>query len=433
MRLMPVIRAAVLPWAFALAVMAAEATSQLTTVTPEEADTLRAAAAATDPAQAIAVLAAHRGPPHALLDLALAQAEHRAADAAGEATAKAAHRTNASTAYRQALVRDPGLRAAHLGLARLAVDRDDWAAALVDLGAGLDASSASAGEWLFYASAAQRAGDRSLAESVARSGMTRFPAEPGFRRVLLALFVGSARVEEARQVALDLLAAAPDADLLQTLAWCEERRGDRAAALAALEAAQVLKPDDRALARSLAEYQLAAGQPQAAFAGLRALLGAPLRPADLADAGLMGLAARAAAEADEPVQARAWLDAVPDGQRDRTQRLLAARLALQAGDNAMAATALDALVQLGERDPAVLAWAGATAEQVGDAARAEALYQQAIAADPTGKAPAASVRLAALWLKQGRRSEAAALIADHLRRHPQDEAALALSRAIAAR
>jgi len=429
MRTVPsVLRAGVMAWALAVTAVAAEPT----VVPPAVADTLRAAAAAADPAQAIIVLAAHRAEPHALLDLALAQAEHRAADAASEATAKAAHRGKAITVYRKALERDPGLRAAHLGLARLAADREDWAAALVDLGAGLDAGSATAAEWLFYASVAQRAGDRSLAETLARGGMTRFPAEPGFRRVLLTLFVAAARIEEARQVAHDLLAAAPDADLLRTLAWCEERRGDRVAALAALEAAQVLMPHDRSLARSLAEYQLAAGQPQAAYAGLRALLGDPVRPAELADAGLMGLAARTAAEAGQPEQARAWLDAVPDDQRDRTQRLLAARLAVQAGDGAAASAALDALVRLGERDPAVLAWAGATAEQVGDAARAEALYQQAIAADADGKAPAATLRLAALWVKQERWRDAAALVAEHLRRHPHDEAALALSRAIAA-
>ncbi len=150
----------------------------------------------------------------------------------------------------------------------------------------------------------------------------------------------------------------------------------------------------------------------------------------MSDEPLIQLACRAAADAGDLVRARTWLAAVPEASRSRALRLLDARLAVRAGDEAAAGAALDTLVALGERDPAVLTWAAALAESRGDLARAEALFIQAVAGEGTGQA-AASLRLATLYLKQDRRDEAASVLATHLAKHPEDTQARALQARLA--
>ncbi len=80
---------------------------------------------------------------------------------------------------------------------------------------------------------------------------------------------------------------------------------------------------------------------------------------------------------------------------------------------------------LGEHDPSVLTWAGALAEGRGEVARAETMYLQAVGGERPATA-AASLRLAALYLKQDRRQEAATVLAAHLVKHPDDTQARAL-------
>ena len=180
----------------------------------------------------------------------------------------------------------------------------------------------------------------------------------------------------------------------------------------ALEAAALLRPDDAGLGRSLAEAQLSAGQAPAAFATLQRFIRDPAQ----SDVQLVELAARAAADSDQPEQARRLLAAVPQAKRTRGGLLLAARLAAQANDLAAADVALAAVLSNGELDQTVIAWAGSLAERRGDAARAEALYRQADAQS----VDIATLRLALLLQRTGRHDEALQTLARYRAAHPDD-------------
>jgi hypothetical protein len=387
---------------------------------------LLTAVAKDEPPAALKRLSEYKGEAHPLITLSLAQAHWRLADGALNEAEARGHRAAAEQAYREALKQDPTLRQAHLGLAQCAAARDEWTLASREAAAGVDPGLGDRVEVTFLAHAALQAKDWRLAGIAAQQGILRFPDDGTLRRIELAVLMNAGRGEDARQAVLALLAKSPgDADLWRHLAWSaqETRREDEA--LAALEAALVLKPADRALRRALAEAQLARAMPQAAFATITPLIGQPPAAEALADDALMLSASRAAAESGELAQGRAWLDAVPEAGRTRALRLQAARLAIQAGDQAAAAAALDTLVALGEQDAGVLAWAGSLAEGRGDPARAEALYLKASGAEGTAAATA-TLRLVALYLKQERIEDARGTLATHLAKRPDDQQAKAL-------
>lgn len=409
----PIRRLAILP----LLLAAAHAADAPRPVPPETAQLLTAIADA-EPAEALRRLSDYHGPEHALVALARGQARWRLEQ-----------RAEAEADFAAALKLDPGLRQAQLGLAQCAAAREDWPAATRAAAAALEPGRSDRGLIVFLAQAALRAGDWRLATLAAQEGILRFPEDDALRRVELAVLANAGRAEDARQAALALLSRHPeDAGLWGHLAWSAQASGREDEALAAREAALAMRPDDRALRRQLAEAQMGRGMPQAALLTVSPLIGDPPSATALGDAPLMLLACRAAADAGEADRARAWLAAVPESTRDRALRLLDARLSVQAGDQAAAAAALEALIALGERDAAVLTWAAALAEQRGDAARAEALFLQAMAGD--GGA-AAALRLAALYIRQDRRDEAAGVLATHLARHPEDTQARALQARLA--
>ena len=406
------------------------------TVPQAVADALRAADN-DDPAVTLKALTAYAGPDHALIHLALAQAHHRLVTAdkpkAGAPAAADEHRAGATAQYRAALALDGTLRNAHLGLAQLASDGEKWADAVAELAQAVDLGTATAGELLFYAQVAVQAKDDRLADVLVERGIVRFPAESGFRRLELGLLIRAQRAEEAHAAVLDLLARDPSAtDAWRQLAWAARETGRTQEALAATELASLSKPGDRALLRQLAELQLVNGMPQAALVSFKTLLGDTPSAVDLGDARLITYAARAAADGGDLARGRAWLALVPLDKRTRDQRLLAARLAVQAGDSAAAGGALGELIALGENDAGVLTWAGQLAEQGGDAAKAEALYTQAQVGEGAN-ASAATLRLTALLVKQERFDDAATTLATHLAKHPEDQQARAFQAHLAAR
>lgn len=394
-------------------------------VSADVATVLRAAEGAGSPEQSLAVLTAFHGTPHALIDLAVAQAHHRLA-LNGPDDQRHDQRLAAHAAYTSSLERDSSVRPARWGLARLAAEAEDWKTASTLASAALDPAQATAAEFAFAVNVAVRAGDRRLAGALIDHALMRFPDDDALRRLDLALLEDAKRHADARTAALDLLDRTPgDADVWMHLARANQQSGNTAEALAALEAAVACRPDDRAVRRRLADSFLIEGWPLAAFPVYRTLVGQPPSAEALADASLMDMACRCAVDADQRDIAQTWLNAVPEAQRSRTQRVLMARLAVQRGDTATAATALDALVALGETDPGVLVWAGALAEANGDQTRAAALFSQAMAGT-SGAAEAAGLRLAALRLRQGLLDEAATLIAAYLVRHPDDATARSL-------
>ena len=393
-------------------------------VSPEVA-ALLARTAAAEPADVVRLIDAWHGDAHPLLTLARAQARWRLAQEAGD-DERARLLAASADDHGAALALDPTLKEAHLGLAQIAAARDDWATACREAAAGIDPATADAARIGFLAGAALRAGDWRLATLAAQHGIMRFPDDAALRRVELAVLVNAGRAEDARQAVLALLERMPDdAQLWRHLAWSAHETGRADESLGALEAALTIASDDRTLRRQLAQAQLGAGLPRSALATVRPLIGDPASAEALADDALVLLASRAAEDAGEAEQARAWLAAVPEAQRSREQRLSAARLAVLAGDARTAGSALAALISGGERDPAVLTWAAALAESDGDAARAEALYLRASAAGGAASA-AASLRLAAFYLKHDRRDEAAIVLASYLSEHPDDAQARAL-------
>ncbi|GDY12769.1 hypothetical protein LBMAG53_16470 [Planctomycetota bacterium] len=412
--------------------LAAAIAAEPVTVPPAVAATVQAAQAS-DSAGALAVIAKHPGPPHPLIDLVAAQAHLTLAEAVGDPAQEKDRESHAAEARRLALAvlnAEPANRPAHVVLARLAVRAGDWRTASREAAASFDLGNADAAQLGFLADCARRAGDHRLAAMAVSTGILRFPQDRALRRIDLALCIDSGRAEDARTIVLDLLAESPaDPALWRNLAWCAQATNRMEESLAALEAALACR-DEPGLRRQLAETQAARDLPQAALATIR-----PLLSVKDPEPAVVLSAARIASAAGDPAQGRAWLALVPAAKRTRDHGLLVARLAVQVGDRAAAGTALDTLIAAGEADPAVLTWAGQLAEQLDQPARAEALYQQAAGGEGRGPgrspaAAAAGLRLAALYLRQNRRDEAALLIAAHLARQPDDQQALALQAAL---
>lgn len=394
-------------------------------VTAEQAKLLAEVAKA-EPAAALTLLTTYKGDAHPLITLTLAQTYWRLALVATDDITSSSHRAAAEQSYTEVLKLDPTVRQAHLGLAQCAAAREDWLTASREAAAGIDPSLGDRTEVAFLAQAALRAQDWRLAGIAAQAGILRFPDDATLRRIELNVLQHAGRAEDVREAVLALLAKEPgDADLWRHLAWAaqETKRDDEA--LAALEATVVLKPSDPMLRRALAHAQLGRGLPHAALANFKLLIGQPPQAEALSDKALMLSASRAAADAGELEQGRAWLAAVPETKRSRAQHLQIARLAIQAGDQATAQAALDTLIALGEQDASILAWAGSLAESRGDPARAEALYLTASSADSTA-ASTASLRLVALYLKQERIEDARNTLATHLAKRPDDQQAKAL-------
>ena len=390
----------------------AQAAEEPVTVPIAVAEVLNHARAA-ELAQAETILAAYTGAPHALVSVALANARLQRSEHAPEAERPGLW-NSAAEAYTRATQLDPTLVAAQIGLARCAALRGDWPAALTACAASIVLDRASANELAFYADCAARAGDSRLAANLVSQAIIRYPHEGIFRQQEIALLVAAERCEEARAAVLALLAATPnDAAAWHTYAGAQSHAGGAVeTSRIALEAAALLRPDDAGLGRSLAEAQLSAGQAPAAFATLQRFIRDPAQ----SDVQLVELAARAAADSDQPEQARRLLAAVPQAKRTRGGLLLAARLAAQANDLAAADVALAAVLSNGELDQTVIAWAGSLAERRGDAARAEALYRQADAQS----VDIATLRLALLLQRTGRHDEAVQTLARYRAAHPDD-------------
>jgi tetratricopeptide (TPR) repeat protein len=407
--MIPVLRT----WLLAAALGSAWLTAGETPPVPQEVATVLTAAAATnDVAARLAVLQGYKGAEHALVQAAL-----------GSALLDLQRDSEAQAAFTAAVALDPHLVTAHLGLARIAAAAKDWPAAVREMGSAVDLTRPERSTLAFYAECAVQAEDWRLADTLCTVGMARFPDERTFRRIDLALLIRSGQREAAHSALLSLLASEPtDPELWRNLAWSLQNPNAEIAPdlLAALELAALSRPADGALARQLADARMAAHLPDSAWAIYR----------DLAvgsdDAGLLTAAARAAGAAGQPDAGWHLLQRIPEAQRTREQQVLVARLAVQSGHPDRALATLAALISLGERDPQILGWAGQLAERTHEPARAEAFYQQALAAnddDPKSavqQVSANTLRLAALYVGQGRDSEAITCLATHLARHPDD-------------
>jgi tetratricopeptide (TPR) repeat protein len=363
------------------------------------------------PAEVIARVDSWTGTPPAILRLIRARARWQLAVAATGAE-RARRLTGADDDAAAALAADPTLVAAHRLRAQVAAERGDWRAASRHGAAGIDPARDDADTLAWLADTALRAGDRRLATLAAQHGILRFPDDPRLRRSELTVLAHAGRAADARQAALALADQDPaDATVWRHLAWSARELGDDAEADAALTAALAVTPQDRALRAQVVAGLLRRGHGDEALERIR-----PAMDGDgPVDESTALLAAQAAQAAGELALAGDWL--ARSATRSRTVELAAARLAVARQDPVGADRALDRLVQASERDPQILTWAGSLAEQIGDPARAEACY---LAAGTHGPA---TLRLAVLYLRQGRRDEARTTLAAHLAAHPDDRQA----------
>jgi Flp pilus assembly protein TadD len=396
-------------------------------VSREIADLLQQVSAL-EPRDALQKLNAYNGEKHALITLAKAQTIWRLClQNSNDARELSEMREQAEQLFQQCLSQDASIKQAHIGLAQCAAQKNNWPLAIKHAALGIDALSGTASELTFLAQCAVQAEDWRLASIAAQHGILRFPADVNLRRMEIHVLLQAQRNEEARQAILALLnSASDDITLWKQLAFVASRLQRDDEMLAALEAALLLRPDDKELRRTLGERQLAKGFYLSALTTLQPLLGPAPHTAALADAGLISALARAGAQCGQLAQARALLAAMPASARTRDIQLVAARLAIQAGENANAGEALEALIASGEKDPNVLTWAGTLAEQRGDTATAELLFITA-AQNNSAAGAAASLRLVALYLSQKRTSDAKTALAAHLIRYPDDRQAAQLS------
>jgi tetratricopeptide (TPR) repeat protein len=389
-------------------------------VPPEVAATLTSAQDAKDPQEQLARLQAYHGKAHPLVSLAI-----------GNAQSALGHDHEAEEAFRAALALEPTLHDAAFALARVHAARQEWDAAQRLLAEHCDPALAPASVLALYAQVALARGDLRLGDALVERALLRFPDDEAVRRADLALQVRAERPPQVAAAARALLARSPrDGEAWRALAWAQQELGDAEGAVAALEAATLVAPDE-ATRRQVAEAEVARGEPQAALVRFRALIGAAPDPARL-DCAFIAVAARAAAECGETAQALAWIELVPEATRPRELRLFAARVALQAGDAKGAVGALEPLLSSGDLDAGTLVWAAAAVERTGDTARAEALLRHATTIGGAASG-LARLRLANLLARQGRGDEARAALRDQLSADPADTQARAMLDALEGR
>lgn len=368
------------------------------------ADIMAAADVANSPPESIEILLRYRGE-NALHSLRL-----------GHAYAQADRLADAEQAYQKSLKLDESLHEAGIGLAHIAARQERWSEARELLGTHLDKHDPPAPQLLLYAQCAYHGGDARLAAILVERGLLRYPSDNGFRRLDIALLIEAKRYEQAAAAARALLNTdASQPESWKLLAFAEQQDGHDAESRMALEAQWLLSPDDHALRRRLAEAEYSGGQYSAAVAHFRALIGDP----PSADAVLLEIGARAAAEAGDLIAARAWIDAIPADKRTRSAALTAARLALKSKDLPAADAALAPLLEQGENEPSVLLWAGSIAEQRDHFDRAEALYRQAVTGSGE-QAQLAALYLAKLLRQRNRTGEAVGVLNEHLQKFPAD-------------
>lgn len=191
----------------------------------------------------------------------------------------------------------------------------------------------------------------------------------------------------AYRAALATPARAGDAQGWLALALCLRALGLHADALAPLERALELRPDDASIALNLADCLATSGQSARAHTAYQGMLDNPTAPADLRAQAACGLA-QLALDHDDPALARGC---------------------------ALQATTL--------APDLPLAWhlLGVARVELGDGAGAEAALRRALSMQPAGPdADAARIPLALARKRQGDLAGAAALLRDVLTRRPDD-------------
>lgn len=362
------------------------------------------------PVEAIKLLESYRGTDdHALRHVLLGHAFYRQ-----ERPAPAA------AAYRRALELDPGSPGARRALAQILAQQEQWPAAVEMLASVVDVRTSGA-DWIaLYAQAALRAEDSRLARLLVTAGMTRFPGDPRFRKLDVALLTRENRPARAREGLMTLLQA-DAADAILWSRWASLATDDVPASrrLAAFEAAVLCAPDDLDRHRQFLVALLMAGSAGSAVEHGQTLLAGPLAAAAGEDVDLVELLVRAADAAESSALVRQWTELIPAQKRSRTIQIALARAGLREAEPDRAHEALRRLIALGESDMSIYLWAGRLAEAAGAVAAAQAYYEQARQQDETASGMA-DLHLARLHIGAGRGGLAAQVLRRYLAAHPED-------------
>ena len=330
-------------------------------------------------------------------------------------------------AYRRALGMDESLTDAHAGLARIYVQRQEWEKAAEELGQSVNVDKEEADVLVLYAQVALELDDLRLARVLIQKGITRFPRDARFRRLDLSLQSRDADPPQARRSLLFLLREQPgDAELWgQLAAFSDDSKRQRVA----LEASLLANPSDLERHRDFLSAHLAAGHWMTVIKRGKELLNGPLAEQAKQDVEFVDLLVRAADVGERDELLAQWLGLLPEEKYTDAMRIAQARYALRKGEKEKAREVLGRLIELGGADASVFLWAGHLAEDAGDYARAQALYQQA-GQQGSASGSIASLYLARMHLRQGRVEQSRQAVRNYLQSHPADTTARALLRLV---
>jgi predicted Zn-dependent protease len=342
--------------------------------------------------------------------------------ARGQILQRLGRMSEAESAYKRSIAFEPTLTAAHAGLAQIYALDARWQECVAACGLAYDPATADAAVLRFWISAANEAKDFTVASHLYGRAIPRFPHDNDLRRLeLRSRLERPSHREETLSCAEALILRVPeDSSLWAIIAALRSELGDTSGALIALEAAYFLTQSADSAYR-LAVVEMSQQRAFSAWKHLRPYVQDSKTPTHL-----LLVAARAVSETGDYATARELLNRIPEvGADGRQAKLERTRIAVRAGDFNTAWGDLDTLLNQGEHDPHILAWAGSIAEQRNDLPRAEACYRAAIA--QKSDLTSIEMRLADLLHRTARTDEARTIISTALERHPGDPALLSLA------
>ncbi len=258
--------------------------------------------------------------------------------------------------------------------------------------------------------------DYRWSSALLQKALVRFPQDHDLRRLDAGLLIQREQWTEAQAAVEHLLASqSNDPHLWQYLSVIFQHQEKSGAALAALEAAVLLKPSDETLRLQFAQAQFAAGQREAALAQAQLLL--KNKPKENA---YLHLAIQAAYAAGQLSLAQTYLNAIDEGYKKKHLPQMALQVYMHEKSYVKLDAFADSLLAQNELSAQSMLWLADNAETRQLFGRAEMLYQLA-RKTKSAEAGLASLYLARLWHRQQRSDEAVDLIKTHLRQYPEDE------------
>ena len=322
------------------------------------------------------------------------------------------------------LAEDPGNVPARLVAIAGRLQAGDAAGARAEAEAGLARAPADQSLLLARLAAIEEAGDDAAVGAALADMAERLPDNPDVRRALARWYLGAGDAAAAEAELRALAAADPDDPqaALAVVRFLLETGGD-AAARTELERLAATAADPAPFRRVLAGLDFAEGRTDAAIAALRALVdgAAPSdarRDTEVALAGMLDATGDAAGR-------DALVSAVLAADPTHVAALkLRARAAIAADRPEQAVEDMRTALAQAPDDPEIMTIQALAHAREGSRALAGERFARAV--ESSGQAPAESLRYAAFLMQDGRAGPAEGVVADALRRVPQDPDLLAM-------